>query len=159
MCLTRGPLYYYVFVTNQGDGYLCGQVGSPTVANGIPISLPYPSMALAHDNMMQRQHMPLHARQRGEIELLQATYGIGGAKGTPSNQAFFNALLKENRWAAGETRPGHQLRQAVLAIITPPKVEVLLERTVGVGGSAPRAAAEAQPPRNRKRRQVAHDRT
>ncbi len=153
---------YYVFVTNAGDGYLCGAVGSAQVAGGIPVSLPYPSMALAHDNLMQRQYMPLNERQRGEIERLQATYGIGGPKGTERNQAFFNALLKENRWAAGETRPGHQLRQAVLQILTPPKVEAaLLARAVGVGGSAPRLEASVEPiaAQRRKRMRVQHDRT
>jgi len=130
---------YYVFVWNDAAGYVVGQAGSASVADAIPVSLPYPSIALAHDNMLHRQHMPLTARQRAEIEALQARYGARAARGTARNQAFFDALLKENRWAAGETRPGSACLQAVLGIIAPPKrAAQLLERAVGVGGQAPR---------------------
>jgi hypothetical protein len=136
-----------VFVTNTGDGYLCGQAGRPQVARRILVSLPYPSLALAHDNLMHRQHMPLTERQHGEIEVLECTYASGGRKGTARNQAFFDAL-RENRWAAGETRPGQACHIAVLAVISPPRMEPkLLERAVGVGGQArPARPHEGAPP-------------
>jgi hypothetical protein len=156
---------YYVFVNNAATGYTVGQAGTPQVADAIPVSRPYATLSLAHDNMLHRQHMPLNERQRAEIEALQARYGMGAARGTERNQAFFDALLKENRWAAGELRPSQACRQAVLAIIAPPKMEPqLLERAVGVGGSAPRLQIGVPPLNERggrsvRRRTKQHDRT
>lgn len=162
------PNSYYVFVTRAGDGYHCGQIGTPETANSIPISTPYPSIALAHDNMMHRTHMPLNERQRNEIERLQAVYSNGSAK----NQEFFEQLLRHNRWAAGEIRPTQACLKAVLGVITLPAIEppLELERAVGVGGSAPRHSRlqEGVPTlkerggrakRPKEREGVRHDRT
>jgi hypothetical protein len=123
---------YYVFVSADGS-YRLGQAGEIALAAAVPISRPYPSMALAHDNLMQRQHMPLNDRQRAAIEALEAIYGAGGAKGSAHNQAFFNALLRENRWAAGELRPAQVCRVAVLSVLNPPHMQPpqLKEREVG----------------------------
>jgi len=124
---------YYVFVNADGS-YRLGQVGEIASAASVPVSRPYPSMAQAHDNLMQRQHMPLNDRQRAEIEALEQVYGTGGAKGSARNQAFFDALLRENRWAAGELRPAHACRIAVLSVINPPHLQPpqLKEREVSV---------------------------
>jgi hypothetical protein len=69
------------------------------------------SRGLAHDNLMQRQHMPLNDRQHAEID----------------------ALLRENRWAAGELRPAQACRVAVLSVINPPHLQPpqLKEQEVG----------------------------
>ncbi len=122
---------YYVFVNADGS-YRIGQM-SEIAAASVPVSRPYPSMALAHDNLMQRQHMPLNDRQRAAIEALEQVYGTGGAKGSARNQAFFDALLRENRWAAGELRPGQACRVAVLSVINPPHMQPpqLKEQEVG----------------------------
>ncbi len=123
---------YYVFMSADGS-YRLGQAGEIASAAAVPISRPYPSMALAHDNLMQRQHMPLNERQRAAIEALEPIYGAGGAKGSARNQAFFDALLRENRWAAGELRPGQACRVAVLSVINPPHMQPpqLKEQEVG----------------------------
>ena len=55
---------YYVFVRSAGDGYTVGQAGTAAVADAIPVSRPYASLSLAHDNMLHCQHMPLNERQR-----------------------------------------------------------------------------------------------
>ncbi len=115
---------YYIFVNADGS-YRLGQVGEIASAASVPVSRPYPSKALAHDNLMQRQHMPLNDRQRAEIEALEQVYGAGGAKGSARNQAFFDALLREKRWAAGELRPAHACRTAVLGVISPPHLQPL----------------------------------
>ena len=123
---------YYVFVSTDGS-YLLGQVGEIASTVAVPISRPYPSMALAHDNLMQRQHMPLNDRQRAAIEALEPIYGAGGARGSARNQAFFDALLRENRWAAGELRLAQACRVAVLSVLNPPHMQPpqLKEREVG----------------------------
>ncbi len=159
---------YYVFVNADGS-YRLGQVGEIASAASVPVSRPYPSMALAHDNLMQRQHMPLNDRQRAEIEALEQVYGAGGAKGSVRNQAFFDALLRENRWAAGELRPAHACRTAVLSVINPPHAQppqlIEMERAVGVGVAAPRLHQGVPTLRERggrsprKEREVGHDRT
>jgi hypothetical protein len=41
---------YYVFVSADGS-YRLGQAGEIASAAAVPISKPYPSMALAHDNL------------------------------------------------------------------------------------------------------------
>ena len=123
---------YYVFVSADGS-YRLAQAGEIAAAIGVPISRPYPSMALAHDNLMQRQHMPLNDRQRAEIEALELIYGMGGARGSARNQAFFDALLRENRWAAGALRPAQACRVAVLSVLNPPHMQPpqLKEQEVG----------------------------
>src|SRR6266540_7076313 len=113
---------YYVFVSADGS-YLLGQAGEIASAAAVPISRPYPSMALARDNLMQRQHMPLNDRQRAAIEALEPIYSAGGARGSARNQAFFDTLLRENRWAAGEVRPAQACRVAVLSVLNPPHIQ------------------------------------
>lgn len=124
---------YYVFVSADGS-YRLGQANEIAAGAAVPISRPYSSMALAHDNLMQRQHMPLNDRQRAAIEALEPIYGAGGAKGSARNQTFFDALLRENRWAAGELRPTQACRVAVLNVLNPPQMQPpqLKEREVGV---------------------------
>jgi len=72
-------------------------------------------------------------RQRAAIEALEPIYGAGGAKGSARNQAFFDALLRENRWAAGELRPAQACRVAVLSVLNPPHMQPpqLKEQEVG----------------------------
>jgi hypothetical protein len=96
---------YYVFVRNAGDGYTVGQAGTAAVADAIPVSRPYTSLSLAHDNMLHRQHMPLNERQRAEIAALQARYGMGAARGTERNQTFFDARQPQRDPAPREPIP------------------------------------------------------
>ena len=135
------PDKWYVFLNQDTQGYEIGQISKQT-ERCLPISLPYKSAALAHDNMITRQFFPLNERQLHAIEALKRPFGNGGPKAAARNQTFLDALILENRWRAGELRPAIACRDAVRMVFDPtytasPMVQQVLA-ALDVGGSAPR---------------------
>src|SRR5262245_51568472 len=98
------PEKWYVFLNQDTDGYEVNQLGKQA-ARSVPISRPYDSAALAHDNMITRQFFPLNERQLHAVEALKQVFGNGGPKAAARNQAFLDALILENCWRGGELRP------------------------------------------------------
>jgi len=132
---------WYVFINQDTDGYEVNQLGKQA-ARSVPISLPYESAALAHDNMITRQFFPLNNRQLHAVDQLKRVFGNGGPKAAARNQTFLDALILEHRWRGGELRPAIACRDAVRLVFdpsyTPSPAVAEIARSVGVGGSAPR---------------------
>lgn len=112
------PDKWYVFVNQATDGYEVGRIGAID-PRCVPISRGFDSAALAHDNLITRQHFPLNDRQLQFVQTISAVFGNGGPKSAARNQAFLDALVLENRWRGGELRPSIACRDAVRSAIDP----------------------------------------
>ena len=133
---------WYVFLNQETGSYEVNQIGR-AAARSVPLSLPYDSPALAHDNMITRQFFPLNDRQLAAIEALKRVFGNGGPKSAARNLVFLDALTHENRWRGGELRPAIACRDAARMVFDPsftasPAIQELLA-ALHVNAAAPTA--------------------